>query len=297
MICPGSSFVFAAEDPAKVFSYFDTVFDTLHRLPIRFDLFVVFGIRHHSPFWDYCLTRLTGKPFRCYNVLAEPQSDLRIHLPDSMGTLLASIDKKHRKNIRRAIEHFRTSVNEFRLERITEAPQVEMFLDTMTMIAANSWQGKTFGLADKKTESQIKYWKEIADLGFLRSYILWADDKPIAYRLGYQYQNVYEGQVPGYDLAYADLSPGIVCLYYCLDDLMNEQPAKLYDFDFGTLGNKRLFANEEIESTIVFISGSAKGTALAFSQRFLNQCVFVAKKLLTKWGLADQIRQLLKKKK
>lgn len=296
MPCPGYSFIFANE-PQKVFGWFDAVFETLNRKRIRFDILEIYGLRNNSPFWDYCMTRLKGKPFRSFNVLPEPQHDPRIHLPDSMKTLLASIGSKQRYNIRRTINHFQESVKEFRLERITEASQIETFFDIMMKIATNSWQGKTFGLTDWKTEARLKCWEKIADSGLLRSYILWAENKPIAYRLSYQYNGVYYGQAPGYDLSVAELAPGIVCLYYCLDDLMTYQPAQICDFDFGSLGNKRIFANEEIESATVFITGSTKGRVLASLQTFLNRFVYRAKRTLQKWGLMDRIRKILKRKK
>ena len=100
-----------------------------------------------------------------------------------------------------------------------------------------------------------------------------------------------------YDLSAAELAPGIVCLYYCLDDLMTYQPVQIFDFDFGTISYKRIFANEEIASTTVFITGSTKGRVLAFLQTFLNRFVFTAKRILQKWGLSDKIRKMLKNKK
>jgi hypothetical protein len=121
MVCPGNSFIFT-NDSQNVFTYFDAVFETLKQEKIRVDLLVIVGLRNNSPFWDYCTTRLSGKPFRLFNVLTEPQHDSLIHLPDSMETLLASIGSKQRYNVRRTINHFHQSVRDFRLERITEAP-------------------------------------------------------------------------------------------------------------------------------------------------------------------------------
>jgi len=294
--CPGNSFIFTNE-PQKVFGWFSAVFETLKDKKIRFDLLVIYGLRNNSPFWDYCMTRLKGKPFRLYNVLAEAQCDQRVHLSVSMEVMFASIEGQWRKSVRRNLKIFHQSVKEFRLERITEASQVEIFFDIMMKVSANSWQGKTFGLTDWKTEARLKCWKEIADYGLLRSYILWADNQPIAYILAYQYNDVFFGQNVGYNLSAAKLAPGIVCLYYCLDDMMTHQPAQTYDFDFGTHSYKKIFANEEFESTIVFVAGSAKGRLLAFLQTFLNQFVHRTKRTLQKWGLTDRIRKLLKNKK
>jgi hypothetical protein len=109
MICSDNSFIFV-NNPQNAFAYFDAVFGELQRAGIKFDLLNIFGLRNNSPFWDYCTTHLTGKPFRLFNVLAEPQHDMRIHLPNSIETLLASIGKKQRYNIRSTIKHFHQSV-------------------------------------------------------------------------------------------------------------------------------------------------------------------------------------------
>ncbi|MDR3183382.1 MAG: GNAT family N-acetyltransferase [Planctomycetaceae bacterium] len=293
MICFASSFIYAKER-ANPDDYFDAVFAALKSSGVRFDLLKFFGLRMNSAFCDYCRKRLTG---RFFNVLAEKQHDLLIHLPETMEQLLASIDKKKRKNVRNDLKHFHESVKEYRLERITESVQLESFFDTVMKISANSWQGKTLGLTDWKTDSRLRCWKEIADNGLLRSYILWADGKPIAYRLAYQCNGTFYGQESQYNLSVSDLAPGIICLYYVLDDLMTYKPVKTYDFDFGTLGNKRIFANEEIESMIAFMSGSYRGVLLVRLQMFLNRLIFVSKKFLQKLGLADKIRKQMKKKK
>ena len=232
-------------------------------------------------------------------VIAEGIAALhRVHLPDSMETLLASMDKGRRTTVNRKINRrFLKMVKDFRLERITGSSQIENFFDIMEKIDVNSWQGKTFGLPNRKTESQIEYWKKIADTGFVRSYILWVEGKPIAYFHILQYDGICYGHTTAYDPSYAELAPGIVCFYYFLDDLMTHDPMKIYDCSFGTHVYKRLFGNEEIESTIVFIAGSTKGKVLAFLQRFLNRFVFRAKGLLQKWNIADRIRKILKHKK
>ena len=237
-----------------------------------------------------------GKPYRLFNILTEPQCDHRIHLPDSIESLLATVGTKWRRSVRYNLKSFHQSVKDFHLERISDASLVDVCFDIITKISANSWQGKTFGVPNWTTVTWLKCWKEIANSGLLRSYILWADNKPVAYLLACEYNGTLYGQTFGYDLHFTKLAPGIVCLYYCLDDIMTYQPVRMFDFDFGTHVYKRTFANEEIESAVVFVSGSTKGTILAFLQRFLNRFVFRTKKLLQKWNLTNRIRKILKRK-
>ena len=99
-----------------------------------------------------------------------------------------------------------------------------------------------------------------------------------------------------YDQAFADIAPGIACLYRCLEDLMTLEPVKVFDFDFGTLGNKRLFGNEEIESTSVYITATWKGAFLARTQRAINHFVSWSKRQLEYWKFADRIRKILQHK-
>ncbi|MCL2305174.1 MAG: GNAT family N-acetyltransferase [Planctomycetaceae bacterium] len=296
MQCFGGSFLYA-DQPEMYDKYFEAVFKELKQSKIHFDFLYFMGFRRNSPFWRYCQSHLTGQPFRLLEVLAEMQHDLRIQLPDSIEMLLSGIDKKQRYNIRRAVKHFMTKVQSSELLRITEASQIESFFESVSEISRNSWQGKTFGHTDWKTDVRCQCWKKLATEGLLRSYLLLADGHPIAYRIGYQYAGTYYTQESRFDQKYQELTPGLVCLYRCLEDIMMINPADVFDFDFGTLGNKRIFANEEIESMTVYITATWKGTFLARTQKAINHFVFRCKRLLERWKIAERIRKILHHKK
>ncbi len=297
--CFGDSFLYAPDENNKetTVESFRSVFDHLKNSDLRFDFFYIMDFRKNTPFWEYCRDFLTSGKLRIVGALVEKQHDYRILLPDTMEELMASLDKKKRYSIKRTVKSFDFDPAKDRFTRITAPDQVPLFIDAMDRIAQESWQSKTFGHVRRNREAHLAYFQELAKAGLLRSYLLERDGIPIAYRNGYQDATGYYCQESRYDRThYEDVYPGLVCLYYHIEDLFHANRPAFVDFGFGDLGYKRLWANEEIESTSVYITATWKGAILARTQRTINRFVFWSKKMMERFGIADRIRKILQHK-
>jgi len=298
--CFGDSFIYFCPDEGEkrhTERYFKFVFDHLAKTDIRFDFLYIMDLRKNTPFGEYCCNfRTTGK-FRIVDVLVEKQRDYRIILPETMAGFLASLSQKKRYSIKRTVKNFHFDSAKDRFICIASPDQVEYFVDAMDRIAKESWQSKTFGHSQRNTDRSLAYFQELAESGLLRSYLLERDGIPIAYRNGYQDSTGYYCQESRYDRThYEDLYPGLVCLFFHIENLFEKNRPAFVDFGFGDLGYKRVWANEEIESTSVYITATWKGYFLARTQKAINHFVFWCKRQLEYWKVADRIRKILQHK-
>ncbi|MGL6225909.1 MAG: GNAT family N-acetyltransferase [Thermoguttaceae bacterium] len=291
----GESFIYANNTDCQ--KCFELVFEELKKHRVRFDILYIMDFRCNSPFWEFCFSYVGKLGFLYIDVLAEKQSDILIHLPDVPEKILSSLNSKQRYNVKRLLNYFETKIPQHEIIKVTRSDQIEYFFDCVQQISDNSWQSKTFGKSQWKTESRIQSWKKIADEGFLYAHILLAKGLPIAYRNAYKYADCYFAQESRFDQNYVEVTPGMVLLYRTLEDLVQTGSAKVLDFGFGTLGNKKLFGNEEIESMTVFITGSWKGRQLARMQHTVNRLVLWCKKISQRLGITARIRKFLHHKK
>jgi len=299
--CFGDSFIYSCCDKGKkdtTDGYFKLVFDHLKKADIRFDFLYIMDFRQNSPFWEYCRDFLTTGKLRTINVLAEQQHDYRIVLPNTMDELLASLDKKKRYSVKRTVKMFDFDAAKDRFTCITSPDQVEHFVNAMDRIAKESWQSKTFGHYRRNTDRSMVYFQELAKSGLLRSYLLERDGIPIAYRNGYQDSTGYYCQESRYDRThYVDIYPGLVSLFFHIENLFERDRPDFVDFGFGYLPYKRIFPSEQIESTSIFITATWKGVILARTQKEINRFIFWIKCLLNRWKVADRVRKILHRKR
>ena len=77
--------------------------------------------------------------------------------------------------------------NDVELLRVTAPEQVADFLDHVDRIFQVTWRAKTMGRWERNTPAQVAHFREIAERGWLRSYLLVARKRPVVFLIGYQY--------------------------------------------------------------------------------------------------------------
>lgn len=219
------------------------------------------------------------------------QRRLRIRLPEDPGEYWSSFSKNARKKFRRGMKRLGDS----RLLRVTEEHQVEEFLRHARQVSENSWQSKHFGLRIPGDEADHRKLTLLAQMGTLRSYVLLCEDKPIAFELDTQFNGLLDSDEAAYDRHQADLSPGKLLLVRVLEDLIEENPPKWFDFGIGDAEYKRLFANHETEAAAVWLvpPGWHSRSVIGYLKlcRRLRQG---ARGVLSKTGLLPRARQLIR---
>ena len=155
---------------------------------------------------------------------------------------------KQRGNIKRRLKALEHALGPLELRRFSAPEDVAPFLADAEQVSKLSWQYATVGPHIPATESWQDKLVDLANGGVLRSYILYAADRPLAFVLGYQRSDVLCHVKTGYDRSLAKLAPGIAVLWLLLEDLSRIGRPQRINFMFGDTEYKREFANVHVES-------------------------------------------------
>jgi CelD/BcsL family acetyltransferase involved in cellulose biosynthesis len=131
--------------------------------------------------------------------------------------------------------------------------EVQSFFGQAREVSESSWQSKRLGLRISAGRDEIGFWKTVARLGAMRSYILEHEDKPVAFALAAQWNGTLSYEEIAFDPEYADLSPGTVLLFRILQDVVERDPVRKFDFGIGDAEYKHLFANHQTQSGPVLV--------------------------------------------
>jgi hypothetical protein len=229
----------------------------------------------------------------------EPDTHLFHRFRDSHAAFFAELTSKYRNQLRKKekilAERLGAAV-EFR--QYTRASEVQDFLDAASAINKKTYQYRMFGESVDNDATSVAQAQRAAEAGAFRSFILWHGDIPLSFVLGHQRADgTYEHRQTGYDPAWSDVAPGIVCNMMLFQRLY-EGPDRplLLDFGSGDSDYKRLFSNESREtSNPVLIPRRARYT-LAFWMFSIsmaaNDC---AVRLLDRLGVKKWLKRRMRR--
>ncbi len=222
------------------------------------------------------------------------QERLTIDFPAKADEYWQKFSSKTRSTFRRKQKKIGAS----RLVRITEPGQVAEFLEAAHFVSQRTWQSAQLGLRIHNNDVEAQLFTFLATQNALRSYLLYVDEKPVAFLIGTQFQGHFSYEEVGYDRDFADRSPGLVLLLHVLDDLLKDNPPRRFDFGGGEADYKRLFATSTSESGSVWLV--PPGLRPKFWLSFLCTCRLtdrLARACVHQLGLTTLLRQLIRGKR
>ena len=157
---------------------------------------------------------------------------------DYLGT---HFNSKQRSNMKRRLKLLGKEVGTVRLQGYGAPDEVAPFLAAARPVSEASWQFAAVGAHFDAGEDWERKLGDLARRGLLRSYVLFAGERAVAFVLGYQYAGVYYHVKTGYDRSLAKLAPGIGILYLLLEEI-GKLPFKI-NFMFGDAEYKQEFGN------------------------------------------------------
>ncbi len=254
------------------------------------DFMLIEDLEENHSLWEACKYNLPRDLF--FFLPEHTQKKHRIKLPKDANEYSSSLSSSAHREFRR--KHKRSKG--VRIQKCTKASEVDDFLIYANQISANSWQSKVFGLRVKNDDAERTLLKTVANLGYLRCYLMFSNDIPIAFEIAYQLRGYVYGAEAGYDQNYSNISPGYLLLYLEIEDLVSDDELKWYDFGKGDAPFKERFSNVATKSADVWVIRHSKKNALRIAifkanekiERFLHVC-------LEKSGLKTRIRQLYRK--
>lgn len=197
------------------------------------------GLSVDSHFWSYLKAHEHTLPFR--NVpLGEIQPRWRIHLPENKEDYWQKFSGKSRQNLRRKARKL-----PHRLIKLQSTDEIGLFLEKARFISERSWQGKRLGLRITNSVRERHFFEALAKHRAFRAYLLESEGTPIAFQFGALWNNCYYGEETAFDLDYAKHSPGQTLHLEIIEDLIEHEAVRWFDFGVGDAEYKQLFGNEQ----------------------------------------------------
>jgi hypothetical protein len=283
----------APEDPAV----FERMFRALGEAKIPFDAVYLEVIVQNKTMDNYLRSNaVVAGAFREYR----PQGMLehhQIHFPKTIDEYWEkNFSPKTKRNLQRKVRKLGKDLGkEIRLERCDSPANVDRFVRDAISVSKRSYQYHLLGLGIQDPVEFERRARGAAEKGWLRGYILYAGDEPIAFMFGYQYRGVYLYVDTAYDQAMRQVGPGTVLHVMVIEDMYAHDCPRI--FEFGTHGDqKATFGNFKYYAGQSFLIHRAPYPQVAAGlYRASNVGTEVAKKVLDRFGVTRKLKQTIRK--
>lgn len=258
---------------------FDFIFFT--ELPLDNSLF------HHSQ----ALSPYVVRPWE-----SSPQTYWVLKINGEHEDFLKSLTSKTRYALKKNLKNFQQSCNnDYQIVKIHRPEQVEVFIADCSKIYVSSWKAHTMGKQKSPIETDMNYLKNIAKKGWLRSYILYCKDKPVAFASGYQYAGTYYGDDMAFDNKFKKQAPGSVLFYLLVKDLFQFDQPENFELGYGESRLKKIYSNSSFTAIDSFVVRKySKPWLLVELQIWLRKIYDAVHYVLTKLNLDSHIRRRFK---
>lgn len=238
------------DDPAVLDNLFDWMADFLPGV----DGISLSGVEVGSSLWQYLHSSRVLRERYLLHVVEGVRPNHVLPLPRTFDEYLAHYNAKKRHNLRRQIRMLRErGAGRLELRRVDSPDGVQFLLDAEAQMVPNPQRFS--GLGGKQADHlwSLHSVVDIAERGFLRSYVLTCGDVPISLIKGLQYGGTYSVLQTLYRKDYAAVSPGAAILYLVVEDLLKHRSAQIIDFGFGEPNGKHHISNAKLEMACVLL--------------------------------------------
>lgn len=217
-------------------------------------------------------------------------------VPPTFDDFLKSFSSKRRwwlRNILREIEkdHHGPVICKAFLSKA----DVECFCAEAEKVAKLTYQ-RGLGVGFMNSQHDRQRLELSAERGWLRAYILYVAEKPVAFWHGVLYKKVWYSIWTGYDPAYQSYNPGTVLLLKMLQDFCASKVSEV-DFGIGPAEYKEKFGHHNrIEAFVTIHAPTPKGVAaslLTLVNAFINK---LGKAMLGRLKLVNRLKRYWRRK-
>jgi hypothetical protein len=219
-----------------------------------------------------------------------------IDLPSSYAIYFQGLQRKTRENIRRHSRKLGTYIDRWEVRKFTAPEHVREMVELVEEIATKTYHYHLLGQdLTASNKELIRNLNIYAQEGWLRGYLLFADNRPIAYVVGYLVNGCFQSELTGYDPEFANVSPGILIQLRVIEDLINTGTADLLDYGAGGASYKQELGNRIYEEgTALVCRRTLYAFSAAISERLFTEASQVGARVLHRTGLKRQLKRFLR---
>jgi hypothetical protein len=231
----------------------------------------------------------------CYVLQRYPRHVTEIR--GSFDEFLGSLSSKTRSTLRRKVRKFATEnrTGSIDWKKYSSAEEIRNFFAIVGPLAERTYQARHLDSALPSTESFRSESIEAAAKGNLTAYLLFLNERPVAYLYTPRINDTYFYDYLGYDEDCAQLSPGTVLQYLVHELLFNEGSVSKFDFTEGDGAHKRLFSNHSTPcATALLLNFNPFNYLLVYSHSYWDRSVEFFKIYFERFDLKAKFRRLLR---
>jgi CelD/BcsL family acetyltransferase involved in cellulose biosynthesis len=205
-----------------------------------------------------------------------------VKLPATLEALAAA-KRKNRKTLRRKRRRLEER-GKVTLERVEGGEALDLWLEEGFRIERSGWKAKN-GTAVSQDPRTLGFYTQLAHRaaaeGQLALYFLKLDGQPIAFQFGLSYGGRYLAMKPGYDEAYADVSPGQLLTESLIEDCVRRGIRELDLLGDDTVSKREWTDRARRHGWLFVFRDSLIGRALC-SAKF--RLVPAARRMVRRWA-------------
>ena len=222
---------------------------------------------------------------------AEVRTHRRLHLPDSFDAFLAARTRKVRSGVRYDAKRLEQRLGDrLRLRRLESPGDIDTIFRDIVRVAELTYQ-RQLGASFADTPERRRLTQLALERGWFRAWVLYDEEKPIAFWQGHVYRRVYHSGTTGYDPAYGSDRVGIWLLMRVIEELCGDPDVDIFDYGFGDADYKRHFSDESWEeSDLTVFAPTIRGYTVNAGRTAVMATAAQAKALLEHFGLAGRVK-------
>jgi CelD/BcsL family acetyltransferase involved in cellulose biosynthesis len=232
---------------------FDQAFLAASELRPDADCIYLHSVPVGSFCWRYVQTsRSLRNRFNVYVPEVRPFHTLE--LPPTFDAYLSKFKHKKRYNLARQERQLREhGGGHLELRRVERSDQLDGFHDAVTAVVQDSWQGRAAIPEAYAVVKDRSPFEDLARRGLVRSYVLDCGGAPVAFVLGYQFDDIFHYAEIAYRESVQRFSPGTTLLYMLIRDLVEHRRPRIVNFGIGDAPYKREFGNVQTRDASVLL--------------------------------------------
>jgi len=217
---------------------------------------------------------------------------------DSYDGYMRQLGARTRSDLRRTRRKFHAVAgNSWRIRCFQNPQEVDEFLSDAMEVSRKTYQYQLLNAGLRNRKKLERQYRSTAELGWFRSYVLYAGQEPIAFQVGHVYRGNFHAQEIGYDPDWAQYHVGIVLHTEILMDLTSGASG-VTRFDFGnddSLHKQRLSTDSRREGYFYLVPATARGAILARSMQATNRASAALGTILAYFGTRERMRDFLRR--
>jgi len=230
--------------------------------------------------------------------LGQPFAHQLIRMPPSFAEYLQQLGSRSRQSVLYSQRRLRKDMEgQVRCECFETCESIDRFVRDAQAVSRKTYQWNLLGLGLRDTPALRAGLTATAKAGWLRSFILYCRDTPVAFMLGYQHGSCYYYDDVGYDPDYSKSSVGSVLQIEVLEYLYgrSDRPA-VFDFSTGYGEHKGRFGNaERQEQNLLVFPATVRNRLLIRAYRACEAVSHAGVAVLDRLGLKARLKQLIRR--